>query len=172
MPERHSASAEPIGSDASGQGLTGTVGESAMILGYAGLLPQIAAAATCAFDQTTQTGGMFAFGYAALILSFLGGIWWGFAMCAGVRQGEIACLAVAPSIVAAGLILLSVGGVISLALALVLLGVAVLLTLLVDRRLTAQGITPGGWMALRVPLSLGLGSLSIIIGALCGVLAA
>lgn len=85
-----------------------------------------------------------------------------------MRQGEIACLAVAPSIVAAGLILLSVGGVISLALALVLLGVAVLLTLLIDRRLTAQGITPSGWMALRVPLSLGLGSLSIIIGALCG----
>lgn len=76
MPERHSASAEAIGSDAASPGMIGTVGESAMILGYAGLLPQIAAAATCAFDQTTQTGGMFAFGYAALILSFLGGIWW------------------------------------------------------------------------------------------------
>lgn len=150
----------------------GTVGESAMILGYAGLLPQVAAAAVCALDQTAQTGGIFAFGYAALILSFLGGIWWGFAMCAGVRQSEIACLAVMPSIVAAGLILLSVGGIISLSLALVLLGIAVLLTLLVDRRLTTQGITPDGWMALRVPLSIGLGSISIIIGMLCGVLAA
>ena len=173
MPERGSTTTTgAIGTDAGSPSITGAVGESAMILGYAGLLPQVSAAATCAFDQTTQTGGMFAFGYAALILSFLGGIWWGFAMCAGVRQGEIACLAVAPSIVAACLILLSVGGVISLSLALVLLGVAVLLTLLVDRRLTEQGITPSGWMALRVPLSLGLGSLTIAIGALCGALAA
>jgi len=154
------------------QARPGTVGESAMILGYAGLLPQVAAAATCAFDQTMQTGAMFAFGYATLILSFLGGIWWGFAMLVGGRQGGIACFAVAPSIIAAGLILLSVAGVVALPLALVLLGTAVLLTLLVDRRLTTQGITPEGWMALRVPLSVGLGGLTIGIGALCGALSA
>ena len=171
MPERHSASAEAIGSDAGSPGMTGTVGESAMILGYAGLLPQIAAAATCAFDQTTQTGGVFAFGYAALILSFLGGIWWGFAMCVGRGQDRTACLSVVPSLVAALLFLLSAANVLSLPWALVLLGSAVLLTLLVDRRLAAEGIVPDGWMALRVPLSLGLGSITILIGALCGALA-
>lgn len=143
-----------------------------MILGYAGLLPQVAAAATCAFDQTGTTGAMFAFGYAALILSFLGGIWWGFAMCVRRDQGRIACLAVAPSIVAATLILFSVGGIVSLPLALVLLGSAVLLTLLVDRRLTDSGMVPDGWMALRVPLSIGLGGVTILIGALCGAMAA
>ncbi len=143
-----------------------------MILGYAGLLPQVAAGATCAFDQTGTTGAMFAFGYAALILSFLGGIWWGFAMGTGRDQGRLACFAVAPSIVAAALILGWVGGIVSLPVALVLLGSAVLLTLLVDRRLATDAIVPDGWMELRVPLSIGLGSITILIGALCGAMAA
>lgn len=158
--------------DAAGSRRPDTVGESAMILGYAGLLPQVAAAATCAFDQNGGLGAMFAFGYAALILSFLGGIWWGFAMGAGRGQDRIACVAVVPSIAAAALFLLSAGNILSLPWALVLMGSAVLLTLLVDRRLTAEGMVPDGWMALRVPLSLGLGSITIAIGALCGAFAA
>ena len=154
------------------QGVRGTVGESAMILGYAGLLPQVAAAATCALDHNGALGSMFAFGYAALILSFLGGIWWGFAMHVGRGQDRTACIAVVPSLVAAALFLLSAGNVVSLPWALVLMGSAVLLTLLVDRRLDAEGIVPDGWMTMRVPLSLGLGSITILIGALCGALAA
>ena len=47
-------------------------------------------------------------------------------------------------------------------------GSAVALTLLVDRRLVASGDTPVGWMRLRVPLSLGLGGLTILAGVLLG----
>jgi len=146
----------------------GAVGESPLILGYAGLLPQIAALATCAFGMDSDMGPMFAFGYATLILSFLGGIWWGFAMRSSSGQGQIASLAVLPSLFGSALILLSIAHVLPLAWALVLLGSAVIGTLLIDRRLVEDGIAPAGWMAMRIPLSVGLGALTILCGILCG----
>ena len=146
----------------------GSVGESPLILGYAGLFPQIAAVATCVFAGDSDVGPMFAFGYAALILSFLGGIWWGFAMRTGTHQGRIATLAVLPSLFGALLILLSIAHILPLGLALVLMGSAVIMTLLIDRRLVSDDIAPAGWMALRVPLSVGLGALTILCGILCG----
>ncbi len=145
------------------------VGESPLILGYAGLLPQIAAAATCFFGGDSDIGPMFAFGYATLILSFLGGIWWGFAMMTAEGQGRIACWAVMPSLFGAGLILLSIAHVLTLNWALVLLGSAVIMTLLIDRRLVDAQIAPEGWLAMRIPLSIGLGALTILCGVICGV---
>ncbi len=145
------------------------VGESPLILGYAGLLPQIAAAATCFFGGASDIGPMFAFGYATLILSFLGGIWWGFAMMTADGQGRIACWAVAPSLFGAALILLSIAHVLTLNWALVLLGSAVMMTLLIDRRLVEAHIAPEGWLAMRAPLSIGLGALTILCGIICGV---
>lgn len=154
----------------------GHVGEAPLILGYAGMLPQIAAVATCAFASDSDIGPMFAFGYATLILSFLGGIWWGFAMRttesgsdSGWGQGRIAIWAVIPSLFGAALILLSIAHIIAMHWALVLLGSAVIMTLLVDRRLRDGGHAPDGWMAMRVPLSVGLGGLTILSGILCGV---
>lgn len=153
--------------------VAGSVGESPLILGYAGLLPQIAAVATCFFGGPSDVGPFFAFGYATLILSFLGGIWWGFAMRttehAAWGQGHIASWAVVPSLFGAGLILLSIGHIVAMHWALVLLGSAVIMTLLIDRRLTDGGIAPDGWMALRIPLSIGLGGLTILSGILCGI---
>ncbi|WP_246847976.1 MULTISPECIES: DUF3429 domain-containing protein [Sphingomonas] len=148
------------------------VGEAAMILGYAGLLPQIAAVAIATFDPRLGLGAMFAFGYAALILSFIGGIWWGFAMRATADpmadrgQGTIAGLAVVPPLIAAALILLLICRLMPMSWALVLLGSTVLLTLLVDRRLAEERVAPAGWMAMRVPLSIGLGVLTIACGTL------
>jgi hypothetical protein len=138
----------------------GSVGESPLILGYAGLFPQIAAVATCFFAAESDVGPMFAFAYAALILSFLGGIW--------CDQGRIATLAVLPSLFGALLILLSIAHVLPLGLALVLMGSAVITTLLIDRRLVESAHAPTGWMTLRVPLSIGLGGLTILCGIICG----
>ena len=146
----------------------GSVGESPLILGYAGLFPQIAAVATCFFSAESDVGPMFAFAYAALILSFLGGIWWGFAMRATQRQGHIATLAVLPSLFGTGVILLSIAHVLPLGLALVLMGSAVITTLLIDRRLVDTAHAPTGWMTLRIPLSVGLGGLTILCGIICG----
>nr|WP_277998603.1 DUF3429 domain-containing protein [Sphingomonas liriopis] len=139
-----------------------------MILGYAGLFPQIAAVATCVFAPESDMGPMFAFGYATLILSFLGGIWWGFAMRTA-NQGQIASIAVLPSLFGAGLILLSIAHVLPLGWALALMGSAVMLTLLIDRRLVEEHIAPAGWMSLRAPLSIGLGVLTIGCGIVTGI---
>lgn len=144
----------------------GSVGEAPLILGYAGLLPPIATLAICSFEGGTTIGPLFSFGYATLILSFLGGIWWGFAMRLPHDQGRIAAWAVVPSLVGAGLILLSIAHVLPIGWALALLGSAVMLTLPVDRRLTTMGVTPAGWMAMRVPLSIGLGALTILCGVM------
>ena len=46
------------------------------------------------------------------------------------------------------------------------LGGAILLTLPVDRHLVATGEAPANWMKLRMPLSLGLGGLTIAAGLL------
>lgn len=151
---------------------SGSVGESPLILGYAGLFPQIAAVATCVFAGDSDIGPMFAFGYAALILSFLGGIWWGFAMRATERQGHIATLAVLPSLFGTGVILLSIARILPMGWALVLMGSAIVTTLLIDRHLVADHVAPAGWMALRIPLSIGLGALTILCGIVCGLSAA
>ncbi|PAX07636.1 DUF3429 domain-containing protein [Sphingomonas lenta] len=137
---------------------------AAHLLGYAGLLPQIAAVVLVARGTEHHFGEALAFGYAGLILSFLGGIWWGFAMRRHQGQGALAAVAVVPSLAVLALgILIVLGG---FAAALTGLGIAILATLLVDRRLVASGDAPPDWMSLRAPLSLGLGSLTILAGLL------
>jgi len=142
-------------------GAGGVVSGPARLLGYAGLLPQAALLLLILglHDPTGIVHGM-AFFYAALILSFIGGIWWGFAMQRTAGQGPLALLAIVPTLVTIMLVAMAVHG--SLRWAMVALASAIMLTLLVDRRLVATGETPAGWMGLRVPLSLGLGVLTIL----------
>jgi hypothetical protein len=47
-----------------------------------------------------------------------------------------------------------------------MLGISLIGALLVDRALVRAGIAPPGWMALRAPLSLGLGALTLVAAAL------
>jgi hypothetical protein len=49
---------------------------------------------------------------------------------------------------------------------LVVLGISLIGALLVDRALVRAGIAPQGWMALRMPLSLGLGLLTVLAAIL------
>ncbi len=136
------------------------VGATARLLGGLGLLPQFAALLIQAQSPGAEAGKIAAFGYASLILSFLGGIWWGFAMRRRERQRILAVVAVLPSLVPLALV-----PVVVLAgwrWALVGLGIALMLTLIVDRRLVERGDTPAGWMRLRVPLSAGLAILTLI----------
>ena len=138
------------------------VSRAAYLLGFAGLLPQVAAVGLMAFvgDSHGVALGV-AGGYASLILSFLGGIWWGFAMRRSAGQGRLAALAVVPSLAA-----LAISYVGNSRIGLVALGSAILLTLPVDRHLVRTGEAPPDWMRLRVPLSLGLGGLTILAGVL------
>lgn len=137
------------------------VGRTAFMLGFAGLLPQGAAALLAGLGYFF--GGVVAVGYGALILSFLGGMWWGLAMYPRVGQGVLVTLAVVPSLVAGALVAFAF---VHLPSALVALGSALLLTLPVDRWLTTRGFAPSNWMSLRIPLSVGLGALTIIAGVL------
>ena len=156
--------------------MTPRVGRTAFLLGLAGLLPQAAAVALVAIGRRDPTdmawvplmvGYATALVYGAVILSFLGGIWWGFAMRRAAGQAGLAALAVVPSLVgalcvaAAGLTVPSGGPWPAVAL-----GSAIMLTLPVDRHLVATGEAPANWMRLRVPLSLGLGVLTIVAGVL------
>lgn len=142
------------------------VSRIARLLGYAGLLPQVAVLALIVFGRPAVAYDlpfMAAFAYPSLILSFLGGIWWGFAMRRDQGQARLAALAVVPSLIPLALIPIAIR---SSAWALAALGGAILLTLFVDRHLTATGEAPEGWISLRAPLSLGLGGLTILAGLL------
>lgn len=137
----------------------------ARLLGYAGLLPQIAAVGALALGaQGRFTIGVLGFAYAALILSFLGGAWWGLAARAPDPPRWTWIAAVSPSLVAlaAIAIMLSYRPTQSL-VAVALLGGAILLSPLVDRAFVRAGLAPDWWMALRLPLSIGLGLLTLAL---------
>ncbi|KQM36403.1 DUF3429 domain-containing protein [Sphingomonas sp. Leaf10] len=139
---------------------------AAMLLGYAGLLPPIIAVAVRLIDPAK--GGMMlalALFYAALILSFLGGMWWG-AVSARVSGAALSlwlAIAVVPSLVAlaAGAVLFA-----SVLSAAAIVAAGLLGSLLVDMALIRAGHVPTWWMKLRVPLSVGLAALTLLTGLL------
>ena len=148
----------------------GRVGPVARALGYAGLLPQVAAVASIAAGE--QDAFVIAATYPLLIFSFLGGIWWGFAMRRTNEQAGLAALSVLPSLVslllAFGFIAVAIGDPANLPWWFVMTGSIIVASLLVDRYLVRTGEAPDGWMALRIPLSVGLGGLTIAAGVLTG----
>ncbi len=140
----------------------------ARFLGFAGLLPQIACVAAAWLGPPEWRWSALAIGwaYAALILSFLGGLWWGLAAASpdGGRRAPnwLWVAAVTPSLLALVTFLPWVFGAEWPGSSLLLLGSAIILSLLVDARLVT--IRPVWWMALRVPLSVGLGVATILLG--------
>lgn len=140
----------------------------ARALGLAGLLPQAALliAVWLGPAEWRAPAMTLAALYAALILSFLGGTWWGLAASAPAAErraslGWLWMAAVLPSLVALACLA-------PLAMdwrwpepSLMMLGAALLVVLGVDAR--AVEIAPRWWMQLRVPLSIGLGALTILI---------
>ena len=141
------------------------------LLGIAGLLPQIAClgAAVVGGLEWRYFAVAVGWAYAALIFSFLGGLWWGLAaarLASGQTQAPrwIWIASVMPSLLALASFLPWLVAMPWPGPSLVALGVAIIASLLVDRRLV--GLAPDWWMDLRRPLSLGLGGLSIALGLL------
>lgn len=138
-------------------------------LGVAGLLPQLA---VVAMQIGGDPGWVFSaqalgFAYAALILSFLGGLWWGLAAASAGRAPVWLWIAsVVPSLVALASAWPWAAGKTWPGPSLVALGVSIVATLAVDRALVRARLAPDWWMQLRVPLSLGLGGLTIASGLL------
>lgn len=119
----------------------------ALWLGYAGLIPFVAGAmlAWLLPPDSRPLAGVALAAYAAVIVSFLGGIHWGI----GFRDGapRLFLWGVVPSMVAAAALLLP------LRYGLLVHGSMLLLCLAVDRRVyTAHGLQ--AWLGLRWRLSL------------------
>jgi hypothetical protein len=112
-------------------------------LGYAGLLPQAAALLILLWGNTDYrySALAFAFAYGALILSFLGALWWGLA----AAQPDAAPEWIWPAGVLPCLIALAIAA-----------------TLFVDRRLCRLELCPPGWLRLRARLSSGLALLTAL----------
>jgi hypothetical protein len=125
----------------------------AFLLGFAGLLPPFAAVAAAAFAPPEWRELAFRAGalYAGLILSFLGGAWWGLATRAPAESAApLYVLAVVPTLVALVLLLLLTPP------RLILLGALILATLPVDMLLLRLQLAPPNWLKLRIPLTIGL----------------
>lgn len=143
------------------------IGPMARALGYAGLLPQVLVVATllAGGSDTRFMALSLGYAYAAIIFSFLGGLWWGLASAARRPCPRwVWGVAVTPSLLS----LLSAWpwatGMPWPGPSLVMLGIALAASLLVDLKLKRAGLTPQGWLALRAPLSIGLGVLTLMAG--------
>ncbi|MBE9169860.1 DUF3429 domain-containing protein [Pleurocapsales cyanobacterium LEGE 06147] len=143
-----------------------SLSNTARVLGYAGLLPQIFCVAMVVTGHewrfSALAGG---YAYAAAIFSFLGGVWWGQAVqSAGSGRPATAGaygLAVMPSLLAVALFLPWTFGWEWPGPALMYLGALILGSPLIDR---ALGFAAPDFMRLRWHLSLGLGLLTIPLG--------
>jgi len=139
---------------------------AARALGYAGLLPQI----ICLVMVVTGNEWRFVaiaggFAYAAAIFSFLGGVWWGQAVQNGRAGAGAYLVSVMPSLLAVALFLPWTIGWEWPGPALLYLGALILGSPLIDR---ALGFARADFLRLRWHLSLGLGSLTIVLGLLGG----
>lgn len=138
----------------------------ATVLGAAGLLPQIVALWATRLEATRYQGLAAGYFYAALILSFLGGIWWGIAANNPRAPRWLYVAAVVPSLVAFVSGIPWMNGTPWPGPSLWWLGVAIMLTALVEWRLFTLGLIDGGLLKLRTGLSLALGTLTLILAAI------
>lgn len=142
------------------------------MLGYAGLLPQAIALLLVVSGGDQRWSALAAgFGYAALIFSFLGGLWWGIAITRPEAPRWTFAAAIAPSLIAFACYLPWVWGYPWPRPSLAVLGTCLCLSPWVDRALVLalpDAAVPEGWMALRVRLSLGLGLLTLALALTAG----
>lgn len=147
---------------------SGRMSSWAQWLGFSGLIPQILLTAVAIGGPASAgpAASGLALSYAALILSFNGGTWWGLVSRSHAPvRGSVWLAAIAPSLIAFGAIgAWAIGH--SPKPGLLVLGVALIGALGFDHRLEANGLCPRGWLRLRTPLALGLGGLTLLIAIL------
>ncbi|WP_454278557.1 DUF3429 domain-containing protein [Sphingomonas sp. Marseille-Q8236] len=135
--------------------------------GVAGLLPGLLCIALASSEAgfilpVAMAGAL----YAALILSFLGGLWWMEALLRSEVRLWPYGVAVVPSLIGWAALLATVIADVPVSAALLILGAALLLTPLGDTRTGSVVRDMPGWGRLRLLLSFGLGAMSLILAAL------
>mgnify|MGYP003628036042 len=138
----------------------------ARVLGLAGLLPQLVCLVAVFDDNTRFIALSGAFLYAALILSFLGGLWWGLAVAAPNAPRWIYGAAVVPSLLAMVSGIPWMIGSTWPGPSLAFLGIAIIVALSVDVRLARLDLMPDWMLRLRIMLSAGLGLSTLALAAL------
>lgn len=136
-------------------------------LGGLGVLPFAlgAAAIWIAPEPVRSIAGPITVVYAAVILSFLGGMAWGAACAAAVQRpwskkhSGVLALSVVPALVG------WVATFMPAPYPFLAMAVAFLAVLLIDRWLAVAGFVPPWWMTLRVRLSLSVAALLVIAAA-------
>lgn len=131
-----------------------------MLLGAAGLLPALSTCAVVFAGPPTwrDVAALAAAGYAAIIVSFIGGAWWGLAAAAPRPRWQTLALSIVPSLAGWAALLLD------RPTGLVMLGLLLVAVLPGDQWLVRTGVAPAWWMQLRWPLSLGLGTTTLATG--------
>ena len=142
----------------------------AQTLGFAGLLPQLAFLLTATFAGPQYHFAALALGYAyaALVFSFIGGMWWGVAAATPTAPRWLWLAAIAPSLIALISFVPWTIGEKWPGPSLILLTMGIAGSLLVDRRAMQAELAPPWWMTLRWPLSGGLGLLTLALAIVAG----
>jgi hypothetical protein len=127
--------------------------QTAIILGYGGATPFVTLAVlSILFEERFFIEALIV--YAAVIISFLGGIYWGAAMNSLSQNKFTAilktnlCISVTPALLAWGTLLIK-----NVKVATILLSVGFLAQLIVDVIATKNGYFPYWYKALRIPLT-------------------
>ena len=137
----------------------------ARVLGLAGLLPQLMCLVAVFDDNARFIALSGAFLYTALILSFLGGFWWGLAAAAPEAPQWIYGAAAVPSLLAMVSGIPWMIGSTWPGPSLAFLGIAIIVALTVDLRLARLGLMPDWMLRLRIMLSAGLGLTTLALAA-------
>lgn len=137
-----------------------------VILGLAGLLPQALCLAMALQDGPSHWFAIAAACcYAAVILSFLGGMWWMAGALTGLREPWVYGMAVVPSLAGWAALLPWCVGWTWPGPSLVALGLLLLASPLADASLASRVALPAGWLRLRCAMAGGLGLLTLAIAA-------
>ncbi|SIN61184.1 Protein of unknown function [Parasphingorhabdus marina DSM 22363] len=139
---------------------------SALWLGLAGLLPQTLCLVLVFDDQHRFSALAAGWLYAALIFSFLGGVWWGLGVADERPPAWLFPIAVLPSLIAFASGIPWMIGTTWPGPSMLLLGAGLILALFVDRALFRRQIMSAAMFRLRILLSAGLGSLTLALGLL------
>jgi Protein of unknown function (DUF3429) len=137
----------------------------ALVLGFAGLAPQVWALLATFREADRYIGLAAGYFYAALIFSFLGGLGWGVAASRKDAPEWLYLAAVVPSLIAFATGIPWMTGATWPGPSLAVLGFCILISTFVDRTIFKAGLIDRSLLRLRFGLSLGLGALTLLLAA-------